>query len=134
MSPRCRSRSGRLAHRIMRLSLAELTHLHLLLNHVPIIGSILSLGILLLSAARRNDALRRVGYEAFFILALIALPTYVTGLAAQKGIASQPDVSSILIDEHHDAALFALLLMEITGIVAWFGLWQFHRNLPSRRW
>jgi hypothetical protein len=33
-----------------------------------------------------------------------------------------------LIEAHQDAALLAYLFMEITGAVAWFGLWQYRRN------
>ena len=33
---------------------ADLAHLHLLLNHVPTVGTILGLGLLLLAFVRRN--------------------------------------------------------------------------------
>jgi hypothetical protein len=36
-------------------------------------------------------------------------------------------VSNTLITVHEDAALLAFVLIEITGAVAWLGLWQFRR-------
>ena len=44
-----------------------------------------------------------------------------------------PGVSKTLIDAHEDAALQAFVFMEITGAVAWLGLWQLRRfSRPTR--
>ena len=42
-------------------------HLHLILNHVPTIGSAIALGLLLLGLLRRQEALTRVSLEVFFV-------------------------------------------------------------------
>ena len=39
------------------MALINIPHLHLLLNHVPTVGSVLGLGLLLLSVVRRSDYL-----------------------------------------------------------------------------
>ena len=56
-------------------------HLHLILNHVPTIGSAIALGLLLLGLLRRQEALTRVSLEVFFVIALITLPAYLSGVA-----------------------------------------------------
>ena len=49
-------------------------------------------------------------------------------------IQGMPDVSSAAIAAHHDAALFAFILIMITGFVSWLGLWQFRRHGRSAGW
>ena len=56
-------------------------HLHLILNHVPTIGTAIALGLLLLSLLRRQEPLRRVSLEVFYVLALLTLPAYLSGVA-----------------------------------------------------
>jgi hypothetical protein len=102
-------------------------HLHLLLNHVPTVGTIVALGLLVLAFVKKSDELKRASFALFFAIALMSLPTYMTGYSAQKAIKDRPGVSAILIDQHQSAALLALIFMEATGVVAWFGMWQGRR-------
>lgn len=108
-------------------NLADLAHVHLLLNHFPTIGTILALGLLLLSFVRRNDHLKKVSLEVFFLIALATIPVYQSGVAAAAALKDQSGVSAAAIATHQDAALGAFILMAITGAVAWLGLWQFRR-------
>ena len=71
----------------------NLAHLHLVINHVPTIGSVAALGVLLLGYVRRNDHLKHVGLEVLFIVALLTLPVYVTGAASYFEIRARPGVS-----------------------------------------
>jgi uncharacterized membrane protein len=112
----------------------NLVHLHLLLNHFPTIGTIIGLGLLLLAIAKKSEDLTRASFAVFFAIALMSLPTYMTGYPAQKALESLPGVSSATIDTHQSAALLALMFMAITGVVAWFGLWQARRPSPGARW
>ena len=108
-------------------NLADLAHVHLLLNHFPTVGTILGLGLLLLSFVRRNDHLRKVSLEVFFLIALATIPVYESGVAAAAALDGQSGVSAAAITAHQDAALWSFILMAITGAVAWLGLWQFRR-------
>jgi hypothetical protein len=109
-------------------------HLHLLLNHVPTVGTIVALGLLLLAFAKRSDELKRASLAVFFAIALVSLPTYMTGYSAQKAIKGHPGVSASLIEQHQSAALLALIFMEATGVVAWFGLWQARKASVPAGW
>jgi uncharacterized membrane protein len=108
-------------------NLGDLAHLHLLLNHFPTIGTVLGLGLFLLAFVRKSDHLKKVSLEVFFIIALATLPVFLSGVAAQAALKNMPGVSADAIATHEDAALVAFLLMELTGAVAWLGLWQFRR-------
>ena len=115
-------------------SLSDLAHLHLLLNHVPTVGTTVALGLLLLSFVRNNEDLRRVSLEVFFLVALFTLPAYMSGVAAEAALESQDGVSEVAIKAHQDAAFWAFLLMQITGLFAWLGLWQFRRLARPASW
>src|SRR3982750_3999812 len=108
-------------------NLADLAHVHLLLNHFPTIGTILGLGLLLLSFIRRNEHLRKVSLEVIFLIALATLPVYVSGSAAAEALKGASGVSANAIAAHNDAALGSFILMEITGFFAWMALWRMRR-------
>ncbi|MGH9253219.1 MAG: hypothetical protein ACRD3C_01475 [Vicinamibacterales bacterium] len=104
-------------------------HLHLLMNHVPTVGTVVGVGLLLLALVRRNDHLLRASLEVLFVIALLTLPVYLTGVAAEERIQDLDGVSTMAIDTHETAALFGFIWMQITGLVAWLAVWQ-SRRLP----
>lgn len=106
----------------------NVAHLHLLLNHVPTIGTVIGLGLILLAVVRKNDHLTRASLEVFFVIALVTIPVYLSGAAAQETIEGRPGVSTALMGRHQDAALPAFVFMEITGGIAWLGLWHVRRR------
>jgi hypothetical protein len=107
-------------------------HLHLILNHVPTIGTAIALGLLLLSLLRRQDTLRRVSLEVFYVLALITLPAYLSGVATALQLEKMDGISVEAIHKHHDGALVGFALMLLTGLASWLGLWQWRRaSRPS---
>jgi hypothetical protein len=107
-----------------------LAHLHLLLNHFPTIGLAIALGLLVASLLKKSEDLKQASFVGFFLLGLLAIPAYLTGSAAQTVLQDQPDVSQQVIAAHQDAALLALILLEITGLMAWIALWRFRRWHP----
>ena len=111
----------------------DLTHIHLLLNHFPTIGTIIGGGLFLLALITKSDDLKRASLLVLLGIALIAIPTYMSGNGAQDGIKSIPGVSKSLIEAHEAAALVAMGFMLFTGAFAWLGLWQLRRlaRIPS---
>ncbi len=113
----------------------NLAHIHLLLNHFPTIGTIIGIGLFLVGLMAKSNDLKRASLVVFLGIALITLPTYMSGNAAQEMICkgqpkapcTDPGVSKALIEKHEGAALLAFLFMEFTGAFAWLGLWKFRR-------
>jgi uncharacterized membrane protein len=113
----------------------NLAHIHLLLNHFPTVGMIIGLGLFLLALIGKSDDLKKASLVVFLGIALLALPTYMSGNAAQEMICkaqgkapcADSSVSKDMIERHEGAALLALAFMELTGAVAWLGLWQYRR-------
>ena len=108
-------------------------HLHLLLNHVPVIGSIVGLGLFLISFFGKNEDLRRSSYIIFAAVALVTIPAFLSGFGAQQMIKG-PGVSDALISRHEGSALLSLWFMELTGAFALIGLWQSQTTARPSRW
>ena|SRR5260221_12119338 len=108
-------------------------HLHLLLNHVPVIGSIVGLGLFLISFFGKNEDLRRASYIVFAAIALLTIPAFLSGFGAQQMIKG-PGVSDALISRHEGSALLSLWFMELTGALALIGLWQSQTTARPSRW
>jgi hypothetical protein len=108
-------------------------HLHLLLNHVPTVGTVVGVGLLLLALVRRNDHLVHSSLEVLFAVAMLTLPVYLTGVAAEEAVQGLTGVAGEAIKTHESAALLAFIWMQVTGLVAWLGLWQSRRNSRASR-
>ncbi len=108
-------------------------HVHLALSHLPVIGAIFGVLLLLLALLRKSEELKRVSLGVFVITALLALPVYFTGEPAEEVVEHLPGVAESLIERHENAALFALLMAGGAGVVALAGLILFRRaeKLPG---
>jgi len=102
----------------------NLAHLHLILNHFPIIGTIIGLSLFAGSLAGKNDDLKRASLIVLAAVAFLALPTFFSGIGAQAVVRKDPTVPVDLIERHEGAAILALFLMEITGALALAELWR----------
>src|SRR6185295_11490619 len=98
------------------------------------------IGILLYLAAYfgKNDHLKKTSTILLFLVALMAIPTYVTGNAAERTLCPEKkcpvDVDLNAIRAHEDAALLAFAVMETTGFFAWLALWQLRRKPVIGAW
>lgn len=119
------------------------THLHLLLNHVPTIGFIIGLGLFIIGLVAKSDDLKVGSLVTLVGVALITVPVFVTGGAAQQQIcvASNvpgpcPDsaISRTLIEMHEGAAFLSLYVIVFTGGFAWLALWQYRRIRRIPAW
>ena len=102
-------------------------HLHIVLNHFPLIGSIFVLGLLIASAYMKNDDMRRVSLILFVVLGLLVIPTYITGAAAGWAYQGRADMSTEVLAAHRDAGLLAFLFLGLTGTASWLVLWRERR-------
>ena len=111
----------------------NLAHVHLLLNHFPTIGMMVGLGVFIAAIIAKSDDLKRASLVVFFGIALLSIPTFASGTAAELALSKSPEVSKVMIDAHETAALLALGFMELTGALAWLALWQYRRmaRLPQ---
>jgi uncharacterized membrane protein len=108
-------------------------HLHLLLNHFPIIGSIIGLGLFIASFFGKNEDLRRSSYIVFAGIALITIPAFLSGFGAQQMLKG-PGISDALVRRHESSALLSMWFVEIVGAFALIGLWQSQETGHPKHW
>ena len=121
---------------------ADMAHLHLLLNHFPTIGFLVGLGLYVVAFLIKSDDLMRAGLVILLSIALLSIPIYVTGNAAQEALCRtspdmpcpEPGISRAVILAHEGAALVALAFMELAGAFAWLALWQQRRTSRVPGW
>jgi uncharacterized membrane protein len=105
-------------------------HIHLLLNHVPVLGTIFGLALLGYGVLRGSEALKRTALGVFVAVALLALPVYFTGEPAEEVVESAAGVSKAAIDAHEAFALISLIGVEVLGVIALAGLMLARRGRP----
>src|SRR5437879_13552299 len=89
----------------------NLAHLHLLLNHFPIIGTIVALGLFIVSFIGKNDDLKRSSLIIFAAIALLTLPAFFSGIGAQRAVRKDPLVSRAVVDRYEGAAMLEIFFM-----------------------
>ena len=111
-------------------------HLHILLNHLPSLGSVVALGMYLLSFYHKNVRLQNYAIFAFMALAWLAIPTFLSGAASRWALMARTDTDMLpgMIFAHQNAALLAFGATGLTGIFSWFALWQFRRFDEVPKW
>lgn len=94
------------------------THIHLLLNHFPIIGTMIAAIVLTIGLIKKNNLVIRI--SAFLIagIAIITIPVFLTGEPAEESVEKLPGVSNLMIEQHEDFAQIALWLMELSGAIS----------------
>ena len=102
-------------------------HLHLLLNHFPIIGTMIGCGLFFASFFRKSEELRRSSLIVFVGMALIALFTFFSGFPAADRVKDVPGISQALIARHEGAAMLSIWFMEVLGSLSLVGLLQAHK-------
>lgn len=108
-------------------------HVHLILNHVPTVGFAIGVALFLIALAYREERLQKLSLILLFLIALLSLPVYLTGVVSAGMLEERGDASSMLIRRHEDAALSAFVVMQLVGGVAWLALWQGRRFSRPRR-
>lgn len=107
------------------------THLHLFINHLPIIGSMLGALVLLHGIGVKSNQTIIAAYYIFVLCALGATIAYFTGEAAEESVEHIQGIIESTIEQHEDFALFALISLIILGMASIIGLYFTWKNLPQ---
>lgn len=98
-------------------------HIHLLITHLPIIGSILGGLVLVHGMWTKSSATKIAAYHVLFLSALGAVVAYLTGEGAEETVENIQGIAEQAIHEHEEFALFALVAMIITGVASLIGIY-----------
>ena len=108
-------------------------HLHLLVNHLPVVGSLFAFALLGAGLLRRNLTLTQAGLVAVLAAGLLGLPAQLSGAGAAAIAQELPRVSRALIDAHAAAAEQGLWVLEGATTLALLGLLMLKNASPRAR-
>ena len=92
-------------------------HWHLVVNHFPIIGTILALGILITGLFLNNNSVKNTAYILFIVAAIFAVFSMQTGEGAEEMVENFPEIGKAIIHEHEELAeKLALVLYAMGGL------------------
>ncbi len=100
----------------------DATHLHLILTHFPIVGTILGIGILAYGQFLKNDTIKKVALVTFVLMAILTIPVFLTGEEAGEAVEDIAGVSEQLIENHEELAEKAIWLMGLLGVLSLINL------------
>lgn len=97
-------------------------HIHLLSNHIPVLGTLFGLLLLAWGVVRRNEVIQRAALATFVVAAVVAVPVFFTGEPSEEAVEHLAGTAEQAIEVHEDAAVLALISVELLGVVAAFSL------------
>ena len=106
------------------------THLHLVITHLPIFGSILGAFVLGYAILSNSNQTKIASYFLFLISAIGAGVAYFTGESAEETVENIQGISENVIGRHEDFALFALISLIVLGVSSLVALFFTYKNSP----
>ncbi|MBI5193427.1 MAG: hypothetical protein HZA08_08315 [Nitrospirae bacterium] len=100
----------------------SIPHVHIMLNHIPVIGVLFCSLFFIISVILKNMQFQRVTSVLLILAALSAIPVFITGEPTEHVIEDIPTVSKHYIEEHEESAIASLIVMEILGGLSLLGL------------
>jgi len=108
-------------------------HLHMVVNHFPIIGTILAIGILIAGLFTKNNGIKNTSYFLFILAAIFGALSMGTGEGAEELVKDLPDVGWKIIHEHEEIAEKLALLLYVLGLLSVVALYlNFKKNAKEK--
>src|SRR5262245_2367471 len=99
-------------------------HLHILVSLLPSVGLVFALGLYVVAFVTKNEPIKRFCLIIFGFLALLAIPTYLSGTYSMASLSGNPRIWADMLDAHFGWAMWTLGLLIATGAVAMYELWR----------
>ncbi len=109
-----------------------IVHIHLLLNHVPIVGAALGAVLLAYAVVRRSSEVAKVALALFAALAAVTVAVFFTGEPAEEAIEHMPGFSNAIVESHEELALVSTIAFAGLGALGLAALAYFRRRLLPR--
>ncbi|MGZ5278679.1 MAG: hypothetical protein ACXWC9_01980, partial [Pseudobdellovibrionaceae bacterium] len=97
-------------------------YVHLILNHIPVLGALGVLALVALAMFKKDEAIVRLTFQLMVFIGVLSLPVYLTGEPAEEVIEHLPGVIESIIERHERFALFSLISTEILALIGLVGL------------
>ena len=103
-------------------------YIHLLLNHLPVVGVLAGIPILLIGLLRNKSILTETALWIFLMSSVITVPVYFSGDNSEHEVEEYALVSEHELEEHEDWGKRSLWLGGALGILSLLGLFQIKRK------
>ena len=103
-------------------------HLHMVVNHFPIVGTILGLGILIAGMVLKKNSVKNTAYYLFVVAAVFAAFSMATGEGAEELVEDMPSVGKQIIHEHEEMAENFAVVMYVLGFCSLLGIYFDYKN------
>ncbi len=103
-------------------------HLHMVVNHFPIIGTILGLGVLISGMVLKKISVKNTAYYLFVVAAVFAAFSMGTGEGAEELVEDMPSVGKQIIHEHEEMAENFAVVMYVLGFCSLLGIYFDYKN------
>src|SRR5260370_32026412 len=103
------------------------SHLHILASVFPSFGFLFVLGFYITGFLTDNDGTKRTCLVLFGMLALLSVPIYFSGDGSMAVLSKNRQISKEMMNSHYGWGMASLLVLVMTGIVAWVELLRSYR-------
>jgi uncharacterized membrane protein len=105
----------------------DAAHIHLLLNHFPVVGTLIGGAIFIVGLFRKEALLQLTGLATLFAVSLVGVPVFLTGEGAEEAVEHLPGVTEAVIHEHEEwaeAAIWAIGAMGLLSAASFVAVWR----------
>lgn len=98
-------------------------HLHLILNHFPVLIIVLSLALIVWGVLAKKPDITRVSLIGFVLAGLLVIPVFLSGNSAEEIVESIPGIRESVINQHEEFAeitVWVTLVMAVMSLVGLF--------------
>jgi hypothetical protein len=105
-------------------------YVHILINHFPIILSLVGAAAAVLALLRPRRTLWIYAVATLTLAGLAAYPTMLSGHEAEESIEKMPYASRRAIHAHEEAGELAMWVLVVTGVVAAYAWFRTSQSAP----
>ena len=109
-------------------------HIHLLINHVPVLGVMFGLILAIVAFWLNHGEFKKMALWVSLIAGAAAGLVYFTGEQAEEALLRAPGISQPLVLAHDDAAFYAVVAAVALAVLSLAALLLMRRKMPWPRW
>jgi uncharacterized membrane protein len=103
----------------------DAVHIHLIINHVPLILAVSALLLLIISLFNHKQEYRNIAFAGFVVAAIFSFISFESGESAEDMVENIAGVTHDVIENHEQAADTARWLILVLGVAGFAGLSYF---------
>jgi hypothetical protein len=110
-------------------------HLHLILNHIPVLGAVASVAFILLAIRSGEKPLITLCLQWLVLIGVLSVPVFLSGDSAEEAVEHLPWFLESLLERHENMALLSLICTGALGLIGLLGLLKSRKGpLPKGFW